>query len=214
MSRGEFLRHSLCDVEGLCLHRTAPTACCLLARLERNGELRTVEPSVKVCVKSHCEAAAAMMAESACFDIRPSNPNRHLQFRQLRQVVESYVMEELQKPIFRWLEKWHTQQTEQLGKQLSSMMAMTQEALGVKPEFRTNYESARVKLCQLQEYRTPLEKLQCLRDVIELIKIAVESHLDTMGIPVGTCSFSMCPRRLCPPGAHHVSMRVCTLALL
>ena len=176
-------------------HRLYPPACvcdrvcvcvCVVCgcRFARNGELGTVAPSVRSCVQSQCDAAAKMMFQSGCFNSSPNNPSNLIHYTHLRQVMESYVMEALHEPIFRWLAAWHTEQTARLSRQLSSMMAMTQATMRIKTHFRTDFSAARDKLGELGRYRTPLEKLQCLRDVTELVQVAVEEHLVNIGIDV------------------------------
>lgn len=147
-------------------------------------------PSVKSCVQSQCEAASKMMFNSGCFNASPNNPSRKLHYDHLRQVMESYTMEAIHEPIFRWLAACNSEQTVQLGRQLSSMIAMSQSDMSIKTHFQTDFTAARDKLGELARYRTPLEKLQCLRDVSELVQFAVENHLSEIGIAVGAWSAS------------------------
>ena len=123
--------------------------CASLHSFARNGELGSVAPSVRSCVQSQCDAAAKMMFNSGCFNSSADNPSRHLHFTHLRQVMESYVMEALHEPIFRWLAAWHTEQTARLGRQLSSMMAVTQAGMRIKTHFQTDFSAARDKLGEL-----------------------------------------------------------------
>lgn len=126
-----------------------PPACDHPRSFARNGELGSVAPSVRSCVQSQCDAAAKMMFKSGCFNSSADNPSRHLHFTHLRQVMESYVMEALHEPIFRWLATWHTEQTAALGRQLSSMMAVTQAGMHIKTHFQTDFSAACDKLGEL-----------------------------------------------------------------
>lgn len=166
--------------------------------------------STQTCLQSQCDAAAATMFKSGAFDRSHANNNRRLHFMYLRQVMESHVMEAVHDPVFAWVQKLHQDQTSLLAKQLRCMRNHTLDAFGIKPVFQCakGYASAINELAHLNRCRTPLEKLQCLRSVTELVQTAVEDHLSSSNIDIGAHQIPRPPlHTVCslPPSPHVIN---------
>lgn len=154
------------------------------------GELGSVVPSLKAVMEAQCDAASTMLYASSCFSHSSERSDSRLQFLHLRQVMESYLLDLVHDDVFAWLRAQHKNFTEVLAKVLRSMQDLDMEAMGIKECFRCDCYPAIERLSLIDTYRTPLEKVQCLRETTDLLTAAVEEHLEANEADAGQVELS------------------------
>lgn len=100
----------------------------------------------------------------------------HLQV-QLEQVVESYLMESLQSPLFRLIRHVTAEQEEEWIKTMYSYRYYTQSDLGISKAMQCEQLKAISLLQSIVQCKTPLEMLLRLKDTTESISAEIQATL-------------------------------------
>lgn len=149
----------------------------------RRGQHARVQPSLRECVRrTICSARDLIVASfeetsPAAVKRRWKLDAESASFRvQVQEVVESYVMRRLHRPIFALCQSRAKTDDRKLCDAVMLHRNSTKSAFGVCEEFDCSTAAAENELRRIDTCRTPLEKAQCLAATSTLIKSAVEDH--------------------------------------
>ncbi|XP_049642946.1 ankyrin repeat domain-containing protein 27 [Suncus etruscus] len=87
----------------------------------------------------------------------------------MKQAVEMYVHNDIYDLIFKYVGTMEASEDAAFNKITRSLQDLQQRDIGVKPEFSFNIPRAKRELAQLNKCTSPLQKLMCLRKVVQLI---------------------------------------------
>jgi hypothetical protein len=101
---------------------------------------------------------------------------------QLAQTVESWSMEQLSEQLLLRTTECVASQCAALRPAMARHAGRTAAEFGVKPKIRCNLSASVGCLALVQTAATPLEKLHCLRDTVQLTIKCVTRHLEESGV--------------------------------
>ncbi|XP_065197261.1 uncharacterized protein LOC135828763 [Sycon ciliatum] len=95
----------------------------------------------------------------------------------IRLAVESYIMGWVHQKVIRAVIQTKNEEDEEICERCKQCSGITPETLGVSKEFCCPLPEAMVELTALDSFTTPLEKLNCLKNTLELITHGVQKHM-------------------------------------
>jgi alpha-tubulin suppressor-like RCC1 family protein len=97
---------------------------------------------------------------------------------QIEQIIESYLMCNIYKPVYFWLTQVYYEEDVLICKTITDVYRKcTQTDLGIIPEFQTTQLGAIKELITLKEKTTPTDKLLVLKRCVQLIRDSVDKNV-------------------------------------
>jgi hypothetical protein len=151
-------------------------------------KLYSVKPSLRQRIAWMCSESAEMLLSSSCYDTTVNTQSKRMQYLQLRQIAESYVMESIHDVVFKYVKVANSDSIEKFSKSLEQLQGVSKVDLGIKVDcVNVDVSRAVAELKGLDSYRTPLEKAQCLKRTCGFITDALEFYR-AAAVPTATDS--------------------------
>ncbi|XP_071785110.1 ankyrin repeat domain-containing protein 27-like [Asterias amurensis] len=116
-------------------------------------------------------ALFAMAMQIALKDtvLRKTVRQHHGHMDNLKTSMETYILHGVYNKVFKAIGSFLASQDAALNKTTRNLSELQVRDVGVRPEFTANVPRARRELSTINQYRTPLEKLHCLRRTVMAI---------------------------------------------
>ncbi|XP_038068154.1 ankyrin repeat domain-containing protein 27-like [Patiria miniata] len=101
--------------------------------------------------------------------LRKTVRQHHGHMDNLKTSMETYILHGVYGKVFKAISSFLASQDAALNKTTRNLSELQVRDVGVRPEFTANVPRARRELSTLNQYRTPLEKLHCLRRTVMAI---------------------------------------------
>jgi len=151
----------------------------------QSRDLAELEPPLNTLILRQCEVSADMLLRSSMFRFVPAdssgNDRSHLVL-----LVECYITHRLHGPLMAWLSMLYLHQNRTLKETFAALVDMQQADAGIKPKLRCSYTPVLEALWRLPDAKSPLAKLQTLREASLAIETCVTRHLHAIGTDISS----------------------------
>ncbi|XP_037675224.1 ankyrin repeat domain-containing protein 27 isoform X2 [Choloepus didactylus] len=133
---------------------------------------RTFRECERKSLRHHIDSVNAVYTKCLQQLLRDSHlmlAKQEAQMNLMKQAVEMYVHHGIYGLIFKYVGTVEASEDAAFNKITRSLQDLQQKDIGVKPEFSFNIPRAKRELGQLNKCTSPLQKLICLRKVVQLI---------------------------------------------